>query len=318
MKKNMGTTDNIFSRFARANTIVTLGSFDGIHKGHQKIFAAVVKKAAEIGGAPVAITFDPHPMKALMPERRLKLITSAADKEKIIFGTGIRDIVNMDFSPEFAHTEAEEFVRDILVGLLNAKWVIVGHNCRFGYNRKGNADLLRKMGRKYGFRVRVINYASLRGDVISSSRVRSAVSGGRVAEAALMLGRAYHMDGAVIKGAGRGKTLLNVPTANLDTQNELIPREGVYAVKVSFGEKIYDGAANIGRNPTFKEDIMSYEIHILDFKRNILGRNLRVHFIDRIRDERKFASVEDLRTQINLDLDAARRATRKSRTVLYL
>jgi len=314
----MGTTENIIDHLTRSNTVVTIGSFDGIHKGHQKIFAAVVKKATETGGAAVAITFDPHPMKVLMPERKLRLITSAEDKERIIFGTGISDIINIDFSAEFAHTEAEEFVREILVGLLKAKWVIVGHNCRFGYNRKGNVDFLKKMGRKYGFRVRVVNYASLKGDVISSTRVRSAVSGGRVAEAARMLGRAYHIDGTIIKGAGRGKELLNVPTANLDTHNELFPKEGVYAVKVSFGGKVYDGAANIGRNPTFKEENVSYEIHILNFRRNVLGKKLRVHFLERIRDERRFSSPEDLKAQINRDLDMAARLARKDRIRLYL
>jgi riboflavin kinase / FMN adenylyltransferase len=314
----MGTTENIIGHFGQADTVVTIGSFDGIHKGHQKIFAAVVKKAAEIGGSPVAVTFAPHPVKVLMPERKLRLITSAQDKERIIFHAGIRDIVNLDFSPEFSHTDAEDFVSEILVGLLNAKWVIVGHNCRFGYARKGNADLLKKMGRKYGFRVRVINYASLRGDIISSTRVRSAVSGGRVAEASRMLGRAYHIDGKVIKGTGRGKTLLNIPTANLETENELIPKEGVYAAKISFGGKVHDGVANIGRNPTFKGEVMSYEIHIPDFKRNLLGKSLRVHFLERIRDERRFSSVEDLRAQINRDIDTAGRIIRRSRTQLYL
>jgi riboflavin kinase / FMN adenylyltransferase len=314
----MGTTENIISHFTCSNTVVTIGSFDGIHKGHQKIFAAVVKRATEIGGRAVAITFDPHPARVLMPERKLRLITSAADKEKIIFGTGINDIVNIDFSSEFAHTDAEEFVKEILVGLLNARWVIVGHNCRFGHNRKGNADFLKKMGGEYGFRVRVINFASLHGDVISSTRVRSAVSGGRVADAARMLGRAYHIDGTVIKGTGRGSALLNVPTANLETKNELIPKEGVYAVKVSLGGKVYDGAANIGRNPTFREAVMSYEIHILDFRRNLLGKSLRVHFLERIRDERRFASVEELGGQINKDLAMARRFAGKSRTTLYL
>jgi riboflavin kinase / FMN adenylyltransferase len=313
----MGITENIIDHFRKSRAVVTLGAFDGIHKGHQKIFAAVVKKSAEINGLPIAITFDPHPMRVLMPERRLRLITSAIDKEKIIFKTGISDIVNIDFSPEFARTDAEDFVSDILVGLLNAKWVIVGHNCRFGHNRKGNADLLRKIGRKLGFGVSVIRHASLHGDVISSSRVRSAVLGGRVADAELMLGRAYHIDGGVIKGTGRGISLLNIPTANLDSQNELIPKEGVYAVKVSFGGKVYDGVSNIGRNPTFKEDVMSYEIHILDFKRNLLGKKLRVHFLERIRDERRFSSIEDLRAQIRRDIDMARRLICRNKAELY-
>jgi riboflavin kinase/FMN adenylyltransferase len=314
----MRTTEDVMNHFTRADAVVTIGSFDGIHKGHQKIFAAVKKKADEIGGRAVAVTFDPHPVKVLAPERRLRLITSAEDKERIIFGSGINDIINIDFSPEFSRTEAEEFVREILVGLLNSKWVIVGRSCRFGYNRKGNAEFLKKMGRKYGFRVRLVDYARLNGDVVSSTRVRSAVSGGRVAEAAKMLGRAYHMDGTVIKGAGRGKALLGAPTANLDPVNELTPKEGVYAVRVSLGKRVYDGAANIGRNPTFKGDSVSYEIHLFDFSRNILGRRLRVHFIERIRDERRFSSVEDLRAQMQKDFDRAAGLLRRKKTALYL
>jgi riboflavin kinase / FMN adenylyltransferase len=314
----MAITEDLMDQFGRAKTIVTIGNFDGIHKGHQKIFAAVVTRARETDGSPVAVTFSPHPVKTLLPDRSLRLITSEHDKERLIFGAGIRDIVNIDFNEEFARTDSEDFIRDILVGLLKAKWVIVGHNCRFGRARKGNTDLLRSMGRKYGFRVSVIRYAKLHGDIISSSRVRSSIVGGRISETALMLGRAYHIDGRVVKGAGRGAALLGVPTANIETENELIPKEGVYAVRISLGDNVYGGVANIGRNPTFGRDVMSYEMHILDFRRNLLGKRLRVHFIERIRDEKKFGCPEALGSRINKDIETARSILAGNRTGLYL
>jgi riboflavin kinase/FMN adenylyltransferase len=314
----MEITEDFIDYFKQARTVVTLGNFDGIHKGHQKIFAAVVNKARELKGTPVAITFDPHPVKVLLPERGLRLITTAHDKESLIFSAGIRELINIDFNADFAHTDAEDFIKEIIVGLLKARWVIVGHNYTFGRAKKGNAALLRKLGRKLGFGVSVVRSAMLTGDLISSSRVRSALSGGRSTEVSMMLGRAYHIDGTVIKGAGRGASLLNTPTANLATENELVPKEGVYAVRISFDKTVREGVANIGRNPTFKEGVMSYEVHILDFSRNLLGRKLRVHFIERLRDEKKFSCVEDLIAQISKDIDMARQVLRRKRTILYL
>jgi riboflavin kinase/FMN adenylyltransferase len=166
--------------------------------------------------------------------------------------------------------------------------------------------------------VSVVRYAKVGGDIVSSSRVRHSVVAGKVGEVANMLDRAYHIDGVVIKGAGRGSSMLNTPTANLATENELIPKEGVYAVRVSFEKHVYDGVANLGRNPTFKEGKLSYEVHILDFHKNLLARSIRVHFIKRIRDEKKFSCIEDLFEHIKLDIDTARQILNKRRTPLYL
>jgi riboflavin kinase / FMN adenylyltransferase len=314
----MQITEDFIDYFRKARAVVTLGNFDGIHKGHQKIFAAVVRKAREIRGAPVVITFDPHPVKVLMPERRLRLITTVQDKEQIIFRSGIRDIINIDFNAEFAHMDADDFIRDILVGLLKVKWVIVGHNYTFGRAKKGNAEILRNLGRKSGFGVSVVRYAKLNGDLISSSRIRSAVLAGRVAEVSRMLGRAYHIEGSVVRGTGRGLSLLKTPTANIQTENELIPKEGVYAVKISMGGNVYDGVANLGENPTFKFGILSYEIHIFDFRRNLLGKKMRVHFMERLRDEKKFASIDDLSAQIKKDIERAKRLLSGKKTELNL
>ena len=164
----------------------------------------------------------------------------------------------------------------------------------------------------------VVRYAKVGGDIVSSSRVRQSIMAGKVGEVAKMLGRAYHIDGVVIKGAGRGTSLLNTPTANLTTENELIPKEGVYAVRVSFENHVYDGVANLGRNPTFKEGKMSYEVHIFDFRRNLLDRNLRVHFVKRIRDEKKFSCIEDLFEHIKTDINIARQILCSMKTTLYI
>jgi riboflavin kinase/FMN adenylyltransferase len=298
--------------------VVTIGNFDGVHIGHQKIFRAVVDKAAELKGTPVAMTFDPHPVRVLSPERGLKLITSTADKARLISNTGIKYLISVEFNRDFAHTDAEDFIREILVGRLRVKWVVIGHNYTFGRGKKGNAKLLRRRGRKYGFGVSVVRYAKVGGEIVSSSRVRQSVTAGKVGETASMLGRAYHIDGLVIKGAGRGTSLLNTPTANLATENELMPKEGVYAVRVSLDGHTYDGVANLGRNPTFKEGKMSYEVHIFNFHRNLLDHGLRLHFIKRIRDEKKFSCIEDLYDHIKIDIDTAKEILRKRKTTIFI
>jgi riboflavin kinase / FMN adenylyltransferase len=301
-----------------SSPVVTIGNFDGVHIGHQKIFRAVVEKAESIKGTPVAMTFEPHPVRVLSPERGLKLITSFEDKARLIFECGIKNLICIDFDREFAHTDAEIFIKDILVDRLKAKWIIVGHNYTFGRAKKGNAALLRRRGKKYGFGVSVVRYAKVGGEIVSSSRVRHAVISGKVGEVARMLGRAYHIEGIVIKGAGRGTSLLNTPTANIATENELIPKEGVYAVKVSLDRNVYDGVANIGKNPTFNEGNMSYEVHILDFHRNLLGCKLKVHFLKRIREEKKFSCVEDLFEHIKMDIETARQILGTSKTSVVL
>jgi riboflavin kinase/FMN adenylyltransferase len=344
------------SKLNYPNPVVIIGNFDGVHIGHQKIFSRVMEKACELNGTPVAITFHPHPVRVLAPDRGLKILTAFEDKIRLIAGIGIKVIICINFTREFSRTDPEDFIKDILVEKIGTKWVIVGHNYAFGKGKKGTTALLRRRGRKYGFGVTVVRYAKVYGDIVSSSRVRSLLLRGRVCEASRMLGRAYHIEGTVIKGAGRGTSLLNAPTANITAPNELVPKEGVYAVKVSIqktenreqrtedrGQKtdkknvcllsseclsseVYDGVANIGKNPTFAtafattfENIpMSYEVHILDFNRNLLGQEIRIHFIDRIRDEKKFNSIDELEEQIKKDIQKAKEIILKRSDLLYL
>jgi riboflavin kinase/FMN adenylyltransferase len=308
------------------NPVLTIGNFDGVHLGHRKIFRTVIERAGEISGTPMAMTFNPHPTRIVAPERDLRLITSHEDKVRLIEQSGIKVLICVPFDREFSRTDPGDFIRQILVERLGVRWVIVGPRYAFGKNRQGSVDLLRRRGRTFGFGVTVVRYEKVRGDAVSSSRIRSLLMRGRVLEASRLLGRPYHINGTVITGAGRGAPMLNTPTANLRIENDLLPKEGVYAVRVSIRDPespgsaplAFDGVANIGSNPTFGGAAMSYEVHLLDFSGNLLGRPLRVHFIDRLRDERKFPSSSALRDQIAQDVAKARALLGLRRESLYL
>lgn len=295
------------------NTALTIGNFDGVHIGHVKIFREVLEEARRTGGTAMAVTFDPHPAKVISPERGMRILTPTEEKARLIGVHGIEVLLLINFDREFSNLHPEVFIKDFLADKLAVKKVIVGHNYCFGRARKGTTALLRKRGKKYGFGLRVVRNARLHGDVVSSSRVRGLLLRGRVCEASMFLGRPYMMEGTVIKGRGRGKVFLGIPTANITTPSELIPKEGVYAVKVMVGGNEYGGAANIGYNPTFKDGLKSYEVHILDFSGDILGKNLRMHFIDRIRDEKAFPDMKSLEAGIRRDIERAREILKRKK-----
>ncbi|GAB6183697.1 bifunctional riboflavin kinase/FAD synthetase [Thermodesulfovibrio hydrogeniphilus] len=302
------------------NTVITIGNFDGVHLGHQKLFEFVKKKAKQINGKSVVITFNPHPIKVLFKDHPLKLITTVEDKVKLIEKCGVDILIIIPFTPEFANIEAENFVREILLDKFNTKWVVIGYDYKFGRGRKGTTDLMKKFGSEYGFRVTVVKAYQKSGKILSSTAVRNALFEGNIKEANSFLGRAYHIDGEVIKGAGRGASLLGYPTANISPVQEIIPKEGVYAVKVTLPHlsKTFNGVANIGKNPTFNGTEYSYEVHIFDFRENLLGKKIRVHFIARIRDEKKFSSPEELKQNIANDIDVAKKIFHRDRTKLFL
>lgn len=301
------------------NPVITIGNFDGVHMGHQKIFDFVKRKAKEIKGTSVVITFNPHPIKVLYKEHPLKLITTNEDKIKLIEKCGIDITICIPFTLEFAQIEAEDFIKNILVEKFHVKWIVVGYDYRFGKARKGDKELLKKLSEKYGFTVTVLKAYRKKGKILSSTAVRNALFEGNIKEANQFLGRAYHIDGEVIKGMGRGSSILGYPTANFVPKQEIVPKIGVYAVKVTTPDlKTYRGVANIGKNPTFGDIDMSYEVHILNFRENLLGKTLRIHFIDRIRDEKKFNSPEELKGNIAKDIEEAKRIFKKDRTKLFL
>jgi riboflavin kinase/FMN adenylyltransferase len=303
--------ENLKERYR--HVILTIGNFDGVHIGHQKIFRNVVDRARAVKGTAMAVTFDPHPLKVIAPERGVRIITPFAEKARLMERSGLDVLVCIHFDREFANTKPDDFIKDVIVDRIGASEVIVGHNYAFGKGKKGGTSLLRKRGKTLGFSFRVIRHARLFGEVASSSRIRSLLSRGRVCESSWLLGRPYMIEGKVVRGAGRGGSLLNVPTANIETTYDLLPKEGVYAVKVSLGKRVLDGVANIGRNPTFGEQRMSYEVHLFDFSENVLGESLRLHFIDRIRDEKTFPDVRTLHESILHDIERAKEILRTKR-----
>jgi riboflavin kinase/FMN adenylyltransferase len=288
------------------NPVLTIGNFDSVHLGHQKIFQKVIARARDLSGTSMVMTFEPHPMKVLAPERDLKLLVTPDEKIRLIENAGIEALLLVRFDRDFAKLNPEEFIRNILVDRIHVREVIVGGRYVFGKNKKGTVEMLRRRGRKYGFTVRAVRNVKMHGHIVSSSTIRTLLVKGAVEEVAVFLGRPYSIKGTVIKGKGRGKRLLNIPTANITTPVEIVPREGVYAVRVARKGKVYYGVANIGKNPTFGNDEVSYEVHLLDFSGNLLGRNLRMYFIKRIRGEKTFPDIQSLERQIRQDMRDAR------------
>jgi riboflavin kinase/FMN adenylyltransferase len=292
------------SAFSR--TVVTIGNFDGVHLGHRAILDRVRQRARELGGQAVAVTFNPHPVKVLRPEVNLPLLTTQDQKLKLLADAGLDAVVVLPFSLKFAALPAREFVRQYFCERLRAREMVVGHDYCFGRGREGNIDLLREMGAIYGFTVQVVWAVKVECAVVSSSLIRAMLKLGKVMEAGRLLGRPYGVAGRVVQGKGRGAKLLGVPTANILTANELLPASGIYAVWVSRGEAILPGVANIGTCPTFDNTELSLEVHLLDFSGDLYGESLEVQFIARLREEKRFPSLEGLAAQIHADIAVAR------------
>lgn len=286
--------------------VLTIGNFDGVHLGHRAIFRILNKRARENNGTSIVYTFVPHPLRVIAPERAPKLLTPYKEKIRLIEACGIDVIICTNFTREFANISAEDFVKEILCKTLNVREILIGSNYLFGKGRKGSPELLKKLGKECGFSVSIIDEIKIDNATLSSSKIRTLIAKGKVEEASKLLGRQYSVEGIVVEGAKRGKSLLNIPTANLLTANELLPIDGVYAVTVDIDGKIYGGATNIGHNPTFDDKKFSFETHVLDFEGQLLGKTLRVNFIKRLRDEIKFASVEALGTRMKKDIEEIR------------
>jgi riboflavin kinase/FMN adenylyltransferase len=285
---------------------VTIGNFDGVHLGHQKILVALREEADALKVPALAMTFDPHPVKVLAPERDLTLLTPSDAKARLLGRYGVDTVLFVEFSREFSRLTADAFIDEVLVGKLGAGAVVVGHGYVFGKGKEGTTDLLRRRGKKHGFEVHVVREALVEGKPVSSTRVRQLISRGNVAKAARLLGRPYSMRGTVITGAGRGADMLDTPTANITTPYEAVPRDGVYVVRVEMENSRFDAVASIGANPTFREAERSYEVHLFDFKGDLRGKALKVIFIDRLRDQKKFPSPDALKEQIAKDIARSR------------
>jgi riboflavin kinase/FMN adenylyltransferase len=291
------------------NAVVTIGNFDGVHIGHQALLHTVIEKAHAVGGSAVAITFDPHPIRVLAPNGQPPLITLMEQKTELIAKAGIDTLICIPFDLHFAAITPREFVAGLLVQRIGMKALAIGRDYTFGRKREGNLPLLQKWAPELGYEVMVVDWirpSDNRYERISSTRVRELVMAGDMDGAKLLLGRNYQIRGVVAAGRNRGGKLLGFPTANINLQDELSPKTGVYAVTVEYGDKIMDGVANIGFSPTFDDHLFTVEVHILDFDENIYGKNIRVNFIQRLRGEIKFESVNALAYQIRKDIENAR------------
>jgi riboflavin kinase / FMN adenylyltransferase len=290
-----------------SRTVVTVGNFDGVHLGHRAILARVAGRARELTSQPVALTFDPHPVKVLRPRANLPLLTTPEQKFRLLAEAGMAAVVVLPFTQEFSTISARDFVRRYFVERLKAREVVVGHDYSFGHNREGNIELLRDLGQTLGFTVQVVWAVEVNGAVVSSSLIRAMLKLGKVEEAARLLGRSYGVSGRVIAGKGRGAKVLGIPTANILPENDLLPASGIYAVVARRGDEVLPGVANIGTCPTFDNQALSLEVHIFDFAGELYGEKLSVEFVARLREERRFPSIEALAAQIRADIETARR-----------
>jgi len=286
----------------------TIGNFDGVHLGHRKILETVVSRAREIGRPSFAITFEPHPMAVLRPDRAPRRIQTLRQKEETIEAIGIDALLVIPFTRDFSLTEPEDFVRTLLRDRLRAAELYLGAHFAFGRGKRGDLALLTRLGAECGFAVSSVPEVLYEGEPVSSTRVRRALERGAIREANAMLGRAYELDGIVSRGERVGHQI-GVPTINLEPENELPPTDGVYVTEIeirSFGRR-FPSVTNIGRRPTLYEEYRTtIETYVLDFSSDVYGDRVRLFFLDRLREERKFPSVIELKEQIQRDIAASR------------
>ncbi len=287
--------------------VLALGNFDGLHRGHMKIIDRVRQRAGERAGTPAAMTFEPHPPRVLRPDKAPPLLMTSEQKIDALARSGMQGMTIVRFTLELSRWDPEMFVRTVLVDWLHVVEVWVGANFLFGHDRAGTFSALRALGARYGFRAEKIDPVRYKDFVVSSTRVRRLLGEGRVDEAGALLGHHYFMDGAVVKGAGRGRQI-GVPTANIVTTNELVPPSGVYATLLTVDGVVHPSVTNVGIRPTFGDvDTPVIETHVIDFDRDLYGVSVRLAFVQRLRDERAFPDVDALRAQIDADRRSAQR-----------
>ncbi|MFY9309780.1 MAG: bifunctional riboflavin kinase/FAD synthetase [Bacteroidia bacterium] len=285
------------------NAVVTTGTFDGVHVGHQKIISRLKEVAREENGETVLLTFYPHPRMVLFPDdNELKLINTQQEKIELLEKYGIDHLIIYPFTKEFSRLTSVEFVRNILVNKIKTKRLVIGYNHHFGRNREGSFEHLKEYGPLYGFEVEEIPAKDIENIEISSTKIRKALQTGDVKTAATYLGHPYTLSGKVVEGLKLGRTI-GYPTANIvvDDTYKLIAADGIYAVKLKHKGKMYSGMLSIGNNPTVEGKGHSIEVNIFDFNETIYGDTVTVYFIERLRDEQKFDSLEELKKQLKKD-----------------
>lgn len=299
--------DDIPSRpLSVAGRAVGIGVFDGVHLGHQELIRRVVTAAQNSGLKPLLFTFDRHPLELLNPSDAPPYLTPLEDKLSLMEQAGAEEVVVAKLTPQLLSTEAEDFVRQVMVERLNTRWVVAGWSFRFGKGRRGTPEMLRQIGAELGFRTDVVQPVTVDGEVATSSRIRELLACGRLAVANRLLGRPHSITGKVVRGRGRGRTI-GVPTANLEIPyRAALPSRGVYKAEAVVGCDGYPAVVNIGLRPTFNEEpVLTVEAHLIGFRGDLYGRSVRLRFLERLRDERKFDSVEALKHQLAEDIERA-------------
>ena len=286
---------------------LAIGVFDGVHRGHQTVISTSAEHAKAANGTPVVVTFDPHPEKILRPETAPHLLTATPHKIALIRDLGMAHLLVIPFDRNFAATEPEDFVRQLAQHSKPLREICVGHKWSFGKNRRGNLELLKKLGVQFDFNVVGIPPVTVNGEIVSSTTIRQAVESGDLKKAAKMLGREYTILGTVVRGDDLGKKI-GFPTANLSAHNEQFPPNGVYFAEARLETAAYLGVVNLGYRPTVSSSKTEriLEIHLFDFDRDIYGKDLEVRFIRYLRPERKFENVDALVRQIERDVQQAR------------
>ncbi len=289
-------------------TVVTVGSFDGLHIGHQKILKKLIQLSKDINGTNVLLTFEPHPRSVIAKDFDLKILTTLDEKISYLEKFGIENLIVQNFTLEFSQMTSEEFMKEILVNDIDVSHIVIGHDHKFGKDRLGDEEKLKEFGRQYNFNVTSVEAEVVDGQVVSSTKIRKALNEGNIDKVNLFLGRNYNISGKIIEGTKRGREL-GFPTANIKLNNEkkAVPKNGVYVVSCILNDKNYFGIMNIGTRPTFENSNQTmFEVNLFDFNGNIYGEDIEVHFLKYIRDEKKFESKEDLINQIKQDIKKAK------------
>ncbi len=284
---------------------MSIGNFDGVHRGHVALLEALRRQADAVHGPAVVLTFDPHPLQLLRPDSYPIPLTTTAERGRLIEAHGVDHVVLLRTVHDLLRLTAEEFFKQVVRGHFDARVLVEGDNFCFGRGRRGNVETLAELCRRDGLTLVVVPPVQLDGEPVSSSRVRAALQRGAIREATACLGRPYRLSGIVGTGQRRGATL-GFPTANMERMETLIPADGVYAVRAEHDGRAWPGAANIGPNPTFGENARKAEVHLIGFQGDLYGRELSVDFIDRLRDTRPFGNVNELIAQLHADIERAR------------
>jgi riboflavin kinase/FMN adenylyltransferase len=286
-----------------SNSVVTIGTFDGVHVGHKKIIKRLVQIAEKENLQAIVLTFFPHPRMVVQKDTTIKMLNTIDEKNNLMETEGVDHLVVKKFTKEFSRLSAQDYVRDILVDTLHVKHIIIGYDHHFGRNRTANINDLKAFGEIYGFKVTEISAQEIDEVTVSSTKIRKALLDGDIKTANTFLGYNFMLTGIVIKGKGLGKQL-KFPTANISIKEsyKLIPKNGVYVVKAKIEDAVVFGMMNIGTNPTVNGKVQSIEVHFFDFSKDIYGLQLEVEILERLRDEQKFGSLDDLKDQLAKDL----------------